>query len=310
MKRCALGLLCLGAVSLLSGCVGVGDWDADAYKEEFHSSRPLQPGGRVTVETFNGSVEVAGWEQDSVEINGTKHAGSRSTLEDIKIDINGDPSSLRIRAVRPSDGLRSAGVHFSIRVPRKAVLELVSSSNGRIELESVDGNARLRTSNGRIRISRLGGNLEAETSNGTIEAHEVHGNVKLHTSNGTIRADARGGGFEATTSNGRIEVRLQDPSSEPVRLRSSNGHIELAIDAKELPEVRAFTNNSSILLRVPAMSNARVRAYTSHASVSSDFPELHSDRDRKPSEMDGSIGRGGPLLELETSNGPIQIEKL
>ena len=312
MRRYALGLCAVSAIGLLCGCY-IGDWgDSDAFREDFHSTHPLEAGGRVSVESFNGPIEVAAWDQNSVEVNGTKHAGFREALDNIKVDVDATPGAVRIRASH-HDGFLRGGVRFSIRVPRKAVLELVSSSNGRIDVDGVEGNARLRTSNGGIRVQRLKGDLQAETSNGPIETVELSGNANLRTSNGSVRGDASGGSFEATTSNGRIEVRLTDSAANgPVRLRSSNGHIELSLDAKELPEVRATTSNSSILLRLPGSANARVRAYTSHSPVTSEFDELHADSRRRGtrSELEGTIGHGGPLMDLETSNGSIKIEKL
>jgi hypothetical protein len=96
-----------------------------------------------------------------------------------------------------------------------------------------------------------------------------------------------------------------------VRAESSNGHIDLTLDAKLLPEVRASTSNSSILLRLPASANARVRAGTSHASITSDFDGLQSDAyRRRHSELHGTIGGGGPLIDLTSSNGSIKILKL
>jgi len=65
-------------------------------------------------------------------------------------------------------------------------------------------------------------------------------------------------------------------------------------------------------VRLPAFANARVRAYTSHAHVTSEFSELRNDdtRERKHSELNGVIGRGGPLIDLSSSNGAIKILKL
>jgi hypothetical protein len=105
---------------------------------------------------------------------------------------------------------------------------------------------------------------------------------------------------------------LNDPAATwPVRAETSNGHIDLTLDAKQLPEVRASTRNSSILLRLPAAASARVRAATSHSSITSDFDGLRSDSDRRRnSELHGTIGSGGPLIELDSSNGSIKILKL
>ena len=307
-------LLPVVAVSLLlPGCLYLGDFEeSDNYHEDFHSTHPLDSGGSVSIETFNGSIELRGWEQNSVEVNGTKSASAKGALDALKIEINATPGSVRIRAVRPPDFYRNMGVRFSIRVPHKALLDLISTSNGKIQVEDLEGRARLRTSNGAIRVSRVKGEVEARTSNGTIEAQDIDGNVNLHTSNGAIRSETMHGSFEGTTSNGSITARLNDPAATwPVRAESSNGHIDLTVDAKQLPEVRASTSNSSILLRLPGSASARVRAATSHSSISSDFDGLQSDDDRrKHSELHGTIGGGGPLIDLSSSNGSIKIVKL
>jgi DUF4097 and DUF4098 domain-containing protein YvlB len=313
MRKLAL-LLPLVAVSmLLGGCLYVGDFeDSDAYREDFHSTHPLDPGGAVSIETFNGSIELRGWEQNAVEVNGTKSASSKGALDALKIEVNATAGSVRIRAVRPPDFYRNMGVRFSIRVPHKALLDLISTSNGKIQIEDVEGHARLHTSNGGVRVSRVKGEVEARTSNGTIEAQDVDGNVNLHTSNGAIRAETMHGSFEGTTSNGSITARLNDPAATwPVRAETSNGHIDLTLDAKQLPEIRASTNNSSILVRLPASANARVRAATSHNSITSDFGGLDNGYDRRRhSELHGTIGSGGPLIDLSSSNGSIKILKL
>jgi DUF4097 and DUF4098 domain-containing protein YvlB len=302
----------VAAPLLLSGCLYVGDFaEANTFHEDFHSTHPLDPGGTVSIETFNGAIELQGWEQNAVEVTGTKSGSTKSVLDAIKIEINATPGSVRIRAVRPPDFYRNMGVRFSIRVPHKALLELISTSNGRIQMENIEGRARLRTSNGGIRISRVKGEVEARTSNGAIEAQEMDGNVNFHTSNGAIRAETAHGSFEGTTSNGSITARLNDPAPTwPVRAESSNGHIDLTVDAKQMPEVRASTSNSSILLRLPSSASARVRAGTSHSSITSDFDGLQSDDRHRHSELHGTIGSGGPLIDLSSSNGSIRILKL
>ena len=311
MRNC-VRFLPLTTVLLLTGCMDFADFgDNEAYKEDFHSTYPLTAGS-ISIETFNGSIELRGWEQNSVEVNATKYASTKSAMDSIKIDVSATPGSVRIRATHPSEMFRRAGARFTIRVPRKTVLDLISTSNGHLRIEDVEGRARLRTSNGAIRIERLIGELDARTSNGGIEVVALDGNANLHTSNGSIRAEATHGSFEAGTSNGSINAQLKDPAATwPVRIESSNGRIELALQAKQLPEVRASTSNSSITLRLPANANARIRAYTSHSSVTSEFDELRfDDSRRRHSELHGAIGTGGPLLDLSSSNGSIKILKL
>ncbi len=313
-------VLCAAALAaMMLATAGCEDWNwgpSDRYKEDFHYTRELAPGGTVSLENFNGPVEITSWDQSTVEINGTKYARDQALLNDMKIDVSGGENSVRIRTVRPSMAQGNCGARYSIHVPRRVALDEITSSNGEIRVEGIDGPARLRTSNGAVRLDGVKGEVNARTSNGAIEARNIDGNARLTTSNGAISADSSHGSFEATTSNSKIEATLRDPvSTWPVRLDTSNGHIDLTLQGTKIPDVRAGTSNSSITLHLPATVNARVHATTSHHNaITSDFEELAGGRDeerrRRRSEVEGTLGGGGPLIDLSTSNGTIHIAKL
>src|SRR5258708_1239070 len=153
-------------VLLLTGCVDFGDFgSSENYKEDFHHTYPLAAGGSVSIETFNGSIELMGGEQNSVEVNGTKYASTKSGLDSIRIDVSTPSGSVRLRASKASDFHHNMGARFTIRVPSNTMLDLVATSNGHIRIEDVDGNARIHTSNGAVRLTRLKGHVEARTSN-------------------------------------------------------------------------------------------------------------------------------------------------
>jgi DUF4097 and DUF4098 domain-containing protein YvlB len=311
MRALLIAPLLAAGLCVLTGCEDWGDWGpSDRYKEDFHHSYAMKPGGTVSVENFNGPVEIMSWEQDTVEVNGTKYASQKSYLEELKIDISATPGAVRIRSIRPSMSHCNCGVSYAIRVPKRVLLDEIVSSNGAIRIDRTEGNARLRTSNGAVRIEGFKGDLNARTSNGSIELRDLDGNARVHTSNGHIDAETTNGSFEAETSNAKIEATLLEPASDwPIRLHTSNGHIEVTLKGGKLPDLHAETSNSSIVLHVPSSLNARVRASTSrHSSITSDFDELFHGEGRR-SDVDGRIGSGGPLLDLSTSNGPIKILK-
>jgi DUF4097 and DUF4098 domain-containing protein YvlB len=301
--------VCVGLVLMLAGCE---DWDiggiTDRYREDFHFSYPLSSGGTLQVENSNGSVEIDGWDQNTVEISGTKYANSEERMKEVKIDVSPSANSVRIRTIAPLDRRGNYGARYVIHVPRRADLQSIVTSNGAIHVDSVQGQARIKTTNGGIRAIGLQGSLDAQTSNGSMEISNVTGDTSLRTSNGGIRADVKKGSFEATTSNGSITARLVEPDSNPVRLESSNGHIDLTMDAAR--EVHADTSNSSILVRMPSSAGAQVRAHTSNSSISCDFDvSVHGGMLSKH-RLEGTIGTGGPLLDLVTSNGSIKILRL
>jgi hypothetical protein len=98
-------LFCAAALAgtlLLAGCDLDVIADSERYTEDFHHTYPLKPGGRLAIENFNGSVEISGWTENSIEINGTKYGASRDMLDAIKIDISASPDSISVRTIRPS----------------------------------------------------------------------------------------------------------------------------------------------------------------------------------------------------------------
>lgn len=300
------------AILSLTGCVDFAEFgDSERYKEDFHYSYPLTAGGTVSIENSNGSVEISGWDQNTVEINGTKYGATKSLLDAVKVETNANAGSVHIRTIRPVEGSHgNSGAKYLIRVPRKALLDSIATTNGSIRLQDLDGNARLRSTNGSIRVHKVHGEVEARTTNGSIETEGLDGNGNLHTSNGSIRSDSSRGSFDATTTNGSITATLTDPPvSAPVKAHSTNGRIELRIKGAKVPDVRAETTNSGITLRLPGDVNARVRANTTHASISSDF-DLGASSQHSRSELEGTIGSGGPVIELSSRNGSIKILKL
>ena len=306
LLRTSVGALCLGSLFLLAGCE---DFDIggtfDRYREDFHFSYPLTAGGRIELEGFNGSVDIVGWDKDLVEIDGTKYAGSEERMKQIKIDIVPSANSVTIQTQRPVNRLGNAGVKYSLHVPRHSELANIVSSNGPIRVESIEGRARLKTSNGGIHATGIHGTLDAQTSNGGVDISDVIGNTTVRTSNGNVHADVKKGNFDAHTSNGSITARLLESDSLPVRLESSNGHIEVTMDAAR--EIHADTSNSSITVRMPSSIGATVQAHTTNSSITSDFDvSVHGGMISKH-RLEGTIGSGGPLLDLGTSNGGIKL---
>jgi DUF4097 and DUF4098 domain-containing protein YvlB len=296
----------LPSIILLVGCQ---DWieAADRYREDFHYNYPLKD-GKLEVESFNGSVEITGWDQEMVDISGTKYAATEELLREIKIDVRATPASVVIRSLRPSapfpGRFSNSGVRYVIRVPRRTELARIATSNGSLRVEEIEGAARLNTSNGSVRTNRIRGALDVRTSNGSVELSNTTGGTTVHTSNGSIRAEVAKGAFDASTSNGRVDVRVLEADEGPVRVESSNGRIDVTMDT--VRAVRASTSNASITLRLPSEAGANVRAHTSNARVTSDFQVLASISGKRNS-LDGKIGTGGPLLDLTTSNGGIQL---
>ncbi|MDX2153176.1 MAG: hypothetical protein SFV54_20700 [Bryobacteraceae bacterium] len=310
MSRLAVYALAAGVSLALAGC-DIEDWgDMSRFKEDFSYSYPLKSGGKVSLESFNGSVEVIGWEKDSIQITGTKYAASEELLQAIKIDISAAPDAVRIRTFRPMERRGNLGAKYVLRVPARVELERIESSNGGVRIEGLTGPVRLKTSNGGVKIWKLKGPLEAATSNGGIEVTEFEGSAVLRSSNGGIRAEGVRGHFEATTSNASIDARLSSiESGRPVKLDTSNGPITVTLEEVKGNDIIADTSNSSITVKLPSAAGAQARASTSNGNIQTDF-DVSVRGTQSKNRLEGAIGGGGPLLDLTTSNGNIRIHRL
>ena len=132
MPRRILFWLLLPFLVVVTGC-DLEDMDfgnSSRFQEEFHESHALKPGGRLYLENFNGSVDIAGWDQETVDISGTKSASTEQLLHALTIDVVASGDSIRVRSVRPSSRWGNMGVRYTIRVPRRTSLERIETSNG------------------------------------------------------------------------------------------------------------------------------------------------------------------------------------
>lgn len=306
-------VLAFAAFVLLSGCI-VGDMEfgpSDRFQSDFHYAYPLQPGGRVNIESFNGSVEIAGWDEGKVDISGTKFGSSESLRDAVKIEVHNSPESVDVRTVRPSAHPGGSGARYTVRVPRGAVLDRIVTSNGSIRVREVASATHVKTSNGAVRLENIAGDVDARTSNGSIDADGVRGGAQFRTSNGRITAENLSGSVDAETSNSSIKIRLRTAPPQAIRTVTSNGAIDLAIAQSPKASVRAETSNGSITLRLPDGAAANLVASTRNSSIHSDFEVSGSNRDERGrrNQLEGAIGGGGPSIDLSTHNGQIRILK-
>jgi hypothetical protein len=297
--------LLVPALLSMNGCIYIDGEGFGRVSRDFHFSFPMKPGGTLSVESFNGGVEISAWDQENIDISGTKYAPTSDQADALKVDVDHTPNAVSVRAERQYDWHGNHGVRFVIKVPRNTVLDRIVTSNGSIHVSDASGPARLKSSNGGIRVENLHGSIDAQTSNSGIDLDGITGDVIAHSSNGRIHAENIRGALEADTSNGGVTAILES-ADRTVRVETRNGSIDLTLPAGFTGGVRAHTNNNGITLRMADPVNARVTARTSNSGVSSDF-EARMRGELRKNEIDGEIGSGGMLIDLSTSNGPIRL---
>lgn len=164
-----------------------------------HQTARLDPNGRLTVETHNGSITVTTWNRPEVDVQARVEDAVDTTESDVKateIRVTGSGASVRIET--DYTGISGWGlfnfnhslppVHYTISMPATAKLKVtahnasakvrglrndveVETHNGPVDIADLDGAARVETHNGEVRLAftRFAKETEIETHNGSIE---------------------------------------------------------------------------------------------------------------------------------------------
>jgi DUF4097 and DUF4098 domain-containing protein YvlB len=302
-----MGIGLVGAV-LLSSCSDLGDFDR--VKEDFHYSYPLQPAARLELDNRNGSIEIVGWDRNTIDVSGTKFAPTTNRLQQIKIDVSVKGNNASIATQWPKDSWHgSYGAKYVIRVPRQTTLARTQTTNGSVSVEDLEGGGHVTSTNGRISMARDTGDYDVQTTNGAIDFEECSGSERAHTTNGAVRGRLKAGSIDSQSTNGSIEFTLVQPSNgQAIRASTTNGGIVLALAEFHDNPLNAETTNGSVTIRLPNDTSAKVNVETTLSSIRNDLTLSSTDESSKH-RLSGQLGKGGPLISATTTTGAVHLER-
>ena len=131
-------------------------------------------------------------------------------------------------------------------------------------------------------------NLTLDTTNGGISIAGVNGEIEARTTNGGIKLSALSGDVNAHTTNGGLSVELHG--------RSWQGK---GLDAG--------TTNGGVSVSVPEDYSAELEASTVNGGIDFGFPVTMQGRiDRR---VHATLGEGGPLIRVKTTNGGVKFTR-
>jgi serine/threonine protein kinase len=258
--------------------------------------------GKLALDVDRGEVTVIGTEKDTVDIRATRRvrrandSDANRILAEQKLVLKQMGNEVAVNAQTPPtlDGWRGWGwnrpeldVTYEISVPRRCDVHLKTAGGG-IKVASVQGPVRARTEGGGLHFEALDGDVDGQTAGGGIYASECKGQLLIKTEGGGINVQTFSGPqLKALTEGGSISADLvASPKSDSV----------------------LHTSGGSITVRLPETAMLTLDAHTEGGSVTSDLPVESQDKTEQ-SAVRGKVNGGGPLLEVETLGGSIQIKK-
>lgn len=182
-----------------------------AITKEFNQSYPLQAGGSFELQNVNGTVEVQGWDRDTVQIRAVKTAKSReSDLDLVSIDVEARSSAISVSTRYPQNEGVEVAVEYTVRVPHGARVEHVGTVNGTLRVSGIEAVEELRTVNGNIEVYDGGGSVHARTTNGNVHLELLH----VQDKNGAV----------AETTNGSVLLAVPADTHADLEARCLNGN--------------------------------------------------------------------------------------
>jgi DUF4097 and DUF4098 domain-containing protein YvlB len=259
-------------MAALAGLALVALVASPARGDEWSHQYPIERRPDVHVKTDDGSVRVesgAGTRVDArVTTEGWRIAPGEVTVTESQ---TGDRVDIEVRLPKGHFGTGHRSIDVLLHVPKEADLE-VSTGDGSITADGLQGEIRLHTGDGSIRGAGLAGRLRADTGDGSMDVRGRFDVLDLRTGDGGIDAAAEAGS--------KVESAWS--------LRSGDG---------------------SVTLRVPEDLGAELDAQTGDGSISLDKAVTVKGTVREHS-VRGTLGPGGPPLQIHTGDGSIRLAGL
>lgn len=141
----------------------------------------------------------------------------------------------------------------------------------------------------RINVPRKN-DLDLRANNGGITINGVSGNMRFDTTNGGVRLSEVGGRVNGETRNGGLNVTLSGSrwDGEGLDVETSNGGVNLMI---------------------PEGYNAELETRTVNGGLRIDFPITVQGELTGRQGLSTTLGSGGPLVRVRTTNGGVTIRR-
>jgi hypothetical protein len=243
---------------------------------EVSKSLPFNRDGRVSIDTYKGTLTVTTWDRAQIEIAARVEAADdwwddgEDAVRLTEIRIDGSESEVFIasdyeRLKRRSRGFWSIFdggsvslpyVHYTIRMPRTSSLR-IKDYKSETHITDLQADLRMNTYKGRVTLTSMGGGVELETYKGDVRVEYI--------------------GFGSSS-----------------RFETYKGEITI-----HLPKGRGFDLDARLGSRGTFRTDFDVREERGRSTS----------KKRRAQEFRSSVNGGGPSLKLETYKGTYRLRE-
>jgi hypothetical protein len=287
----------LAALGATACDISVGAADFSVREEkQFTVSGPAQ----LSLTTFDGSIEVRGWDKGEVQVTVEKRGADQATLDRLTVKAAQNGNAISIEVPKPAmsmSGLRrTPSANLVVTVPVQSTVT-TRSGDGSITIRRITGRVDVDTADGSVRIEDVKGDLAVHTGDGSVHVRDADGRAKITTGDGTIAYEGVvRGALVAESHDGSIEVTARRGSSMDAEWNVSTGDGNVRLDLPEgfNADLDAQTGDGRVTVR-------RLSAPVRGRDTDGESDDHHR-------SVRSTLGAGGSPLRVRTGDGSITIK--
>jgi DUF4097 and DUF4098 domain-containing protein YvlB len=296
----ATTVLVMASGLLLAGCEV--NFHAEAYRDREEKRFAVKGTPDVSLDTFDGGIEVRGWDRDEVLVEVEKQGASAEDTKQMVVTARQEGNRVSVEIRGPQSAQLTVGMHVSRQariiasVPKARRLEL-RTGDGSVAVERIAGRIDVRSGDGSVRAYQVDGELIVDTSDGSVKLDDVSGRVDVRTGDGSILIGGKLQHVQARSGDGSITVKAREGSAvaENWDISTGDGTIALYVPTKLDAELDCETGDG------------RVRAEDGLGFVEAEHGAR--EEDGRVRALRGRLGSGGRVIHVRTNDGSITVRR-
>ncbi len=291
--------------ALLAAAILAAATPAAIAQQQINKRASVAANATVEVSNVQGSVEIAAWDKNEVELN--------AELESSKDELEFEATEryVRIEVERPhghhGDSDEEDAI-LTLHVPKGARL-VIDTVSADITVSGVRGEQSLQSVSGEVQTQAYDAPVTASAVSGEVTVTGNGGKSAVSTENvsGTSTVTGVRGSYKGEVVSGEIHATIA--AAERIEVNSVSGDIELGAELTPTSRLDMESVSGGISLRLKPPVNADFDVETFSGDIENCFgPKARDTSKYTPgSELNFTQGNGGARVEMQTLSGEIKI---
>jgi hypothetical protein len=273
-----------------------------AASKVFDREVPAEPKGIVDISNIAGSIEVTGWDRNTVSVHG-------QLGEDVeRVDVTSQPGHTTIKVVLPNSGHHNDA---------EAILKLQIPQGSELDISAVSADVISRKVQGIQRLQSVSGEINADLSQANADIKNVSGDITLHgrgepgslhvtTVSGDVKIEHAGGDLEVGSVSGDVKASVDGARS--LRARSTSGDVTFGGKLARGASVDAESISGEVTLRTSTDGGFNYELTSFSGDIENCFGASAQRSAHGPgSSLRGTRGDGAGRVHMKSLSGGLML---